>query len=82
MTSKLDLLQSALRAALGDKATITAAPGEVTVVVKAADSLASMPTLTHDKIPAFPPLPTTRNHPRSPCRSPTGNNTPFPDSTK
>jgi NADH-quinone oxidoreductase subunit C len=45
MTSKLDLLQSALRAALGDNATITAALGEVTVVVKAADYLASMQTL-------------------------------------
>jgi NADH-quinone oxidoreductase subunit C len=56
MTSKLDLLQSALRAALGDKATITAALGEVTVVVKAADYLASMQTLRDDKSLAFEQL--------------------------
>jgi NADH-quinone oxidoreductase subunit C len=56
MTSKLDLLQAALRAALGDKATITAALGEVTVVVKAADYLASMQTLRDDKSLAFEQL--------------------------
>ncbi len=48
MTTKLDVLQRALGAALGDGATITHALGEVTVVVKAADYLAAMLTLRDD----------------------------------
>ena len=45
MTTKLDLLQSSLKEALGERAVISAALGEVTVVLKAADYLASMQTL-------------------------------------
>ena len=48
MTTKLDLLQANLRTALGDDVTITAALGEVTVVVKAAHYLAAMLTLRDD----------------------------------
>ncbi|WP_426109757.1 NADH-quinone oxidoreductase subunit C [Massilia sp. PWRC2] len=48
MTTKLDLLQANLRTALGDDVTITAALGEVTVVVKAANYLAAMLTLRDD----------------------------------
>ncbi len=48
MTTKLDLLQATLRTALGDKAVISAALGEVTVVLKAADYLAAMQTLRDD----------------------------------
>ena len=48
MTTKLDTLQSALQTALGEGAVVTAALGEVTVVVKAADYLAAMLTLRDD----------------------------------
>lgn len=48
MTTKLEVLQRALAAALGDGASISAALGEVTVVVKAADYLQSMLTLRDD----------------------------------
>ena len=48
MTTKLDVLQRALAAALGDGATISTALGEVTVVVKAANYIAAMLTLRDD----------------------------------
>jgi NADH-quinone oxidoreductase subunit C len=48
MTTKLETLQSALQTALGEGAVVTAALGEVTVVVKAADYLAAMLTLRDD----------------------------------
>jgi NADH-quinone oxidoreductase subunit C len=48
MTTKLEALELALKNALGEGAAITAALGEVTVVVKAADYLASMQKLRDD----------------------------------
>jgi NADH-quinone oxidoreductase subunit C len=48
MTTKLEVLQSALATALGDGAAISTALGEVTVVVKAADYLHAMLTLRDD----------------------------------
>jgi NADH-quinone oxidoreductase subunit C len=45
MTTKIEALELALKNALGEGAAITVALGEVTVVVKAADYLASMLTL-------------------------------------
>jgi NADH-quinone oxidoreductase subunit C len=48
MTTKLEVLQSALQAALGEGAAISAALGEVTVVVKAADYAQAMLTLRDD----------------------------------
>lgn len=48
MTTKLEVLELALKNALGEGAVITAALGEVTVVVKAADYLAAMQTLRDD----------------------------------
>ena len=48
MTTKLEVLQSALAAALGEGATISTALGEVTVVVKAADYAQAMLTLRDD----------------------------------
>lgn len=48
MTTKLEVLQLALEKALGEGAAISAALGEVTVVVKAADYLRSMQTLRDD----------------------------------
>jgi len=46
MTTKLELLEAALRNALGDQLqTLTAALGEVTIVVKAADYLSAMRVL-------------------------------------
>ncbi|MGJ9417406.1 NADH-quinone oxidoreductase subunit C [Massilia sp. CMS3.1] len=48
MTTKLEVLQLALEKALGEGAAMTAALGEVTVVVKAADYLAAMQTLRDD----------------------------------
>jgi NADH-quinone oxidoreductase subunit C len=45
MTTKLEALELALKNALGEGAAITVALGEVTVVVKAADYLASMQKL-------------------------------------
>ena len=48
MTTKLEALELALKNALGEGAAMTAALGEVTVVVKAADYLAAMQTLRDD----------------------------------
>lgn len=48
MTTKLESLELALKKALGEGAAITAALGEVTVVVKAADYIQSMQTLRDD----------------------------------
>jgi NADH-quinone oxidoreductase subunit C len=48
MTTKLEALELALRNVLGEGAAISAALGEVTVVVKAADYLASMQKLRDD----------------------------------
>ncbi|MEO7495592.1 MAG: NADH-quinone oxidoreductase subunit C [Massilia sp.] len=48
MTTKLENLELALKTALGEGAAVSAALGEVTVVVKAADYLASMQTLRDD----------------------------------
>lgn len=48
MTTKLEVLQLALEKALGEGAAISAALGEVTVVVKAANYLAAMQTLRDD----------------------------------
>lgn len=42
MTTKLEALEGALRAALGERASITVALGEVTLVLKAADYLEAM----------------------------------------
>jgi NADH-quinone oxidoreductase subunit C len=56
MTTKLEVLQRALAAALGDGATISSALGEVTVVVKAADYLAAMLTLRDDPALRFEQL--------------------------
>ncbi|THC46124.1 NADH-quinone oxidoreductase subunit C [Massilia sp. Mn16-1_5] len=53
MTTKLEVLQLALEKALGEGAVITAALGEVTVVVKAADYIKSMQTLRDDPTLAF-----------------------------
>ena len=53
MTTKLEVLQLALEKALGEGAAITAALGEVTVVVKAADYIQSMQTLRDDPTLAF-----------------------------
>jgi NADH-quinone oxidoreductase subunit C len=49
MTTKLEVLELALKNALGERAAISSALGEVTVVVKAADYLAAMQTLRDDK---------------------------------
>jgi NADH-quinone oxidoreductase subunit C len=48
MTTKLEVLQLALQTALGECATVSAALGEVTVVVKAADYAQAMLTLRDD----------------------------------
>jgi NADH-quinone oxidoreductase subunit C len=56
MTTKLEVLQRALAAALGDGATISAALGEVTVVVKAADYPQAMLTLRDDPTLRFEQL--------------------------
>jgi NADH-quinone oxidoreductase subunit C len=48
MTTKLEVLELALKNALGEGAVITTALGEVTVVVKAADYLQAMQTLRDD----------------------------------
>ncbi|MBD8532488.1 MULTISPECIES: NADH-quinone oxidoreductase subunit C [unclassified Massilia] len=53
MTTKLEVLQLALEKALGEGAAISAALGEVTVVVKAADYLKAMQTLRDDPSLAF-----------------------------
>jgi NADH-quinone oxidoreductase subunit C len=48
MTTKLEVLELARKNALGERAAISSALGEVTVVVKAADYLAAMQTLRDD----------------------------------
>ena len=48
MTTKLEVLQLALEKALGEGAVISAALGEVTVVVKSADYIQAMQTLRDD----------------------------------
>ncbi|HEV7815052.1 MAG TPA: NADH-quinone oxidoreductase subunit C [Janthinobacterium sp.] len=48
MTTKLEALQSALAGALGERAVLTSALGEVSIVVKADDYLAAMLTLRDD----------------------------------
>ncbi|MEC5159331.1 NADH-quinone oxidoreductase subunit C [Janthinobacterium sp. CG_23.3] len=48
MTTKLEALEIALRAALGERASITVALGEVTLVLKSADYLEAMQTLRDD----------------------------------
>ena len=53
MTTKLEVLQLALAKALGEGAAISAALGEVTVVVKAADYAQAMQTLRDDPTLAF-----------------------------
>jgi NADH-quinone oxidoreductase subunit C len=53
MTTKLEVLQLALQKALGEGASISAALGEVTVVVKAADYIGAMQTLRDDPTLAF-----------------------------
>ena len=53
MTTKLEVLQLALQKALGEGAAISAALGEVTVVVKAADYIGAMQTLRDDPTLAF-----------------------------
>jgi len=53
MTTKLETLQLALQTALGEGAVISAALGEVTVVVKAADYLRSMTALRDTPALAF-----------------------------
>ena len=53
MTTKLEVLQLALEKALGEGAAISAALGEVTVVVKAADYIKTMQTLRDDPSLAF-----------------------------
>jgi NADH-quinone oxidoreductase subunit C len=56
MTTKLETLQSALQTALGEGAVVTAALGEVTVVVKASAYLAAMQTLRDDPTLKFEQL--------------------------
>ena len=53
MTTKLEVLQLALQKALGEGAAISAALGEVTVVVKSADYIGAMQTLRDDPTLAF-----------------------------
>jgi len=53
MTTKLETLQLALQTALGEGAAISAALGEVTVVVKAADYIRSMTALRDTRALAF-----------------------------
>ncbi|MGJ7914282.1 NADH-quinone oxidoreductase subunit C [Massilia sp. LXY-6] len=48
MTTKLEVLELALKNALGERAAISSALGEVTVVVKAADYLSAMQALRDD----------------------------------
>jgi NADH-quinone oxidoreductase subunit C len=56
MTTKLEVLELALKKALGEGAVVTTALGEVTVVVKAADYLAAMQTLRDDPALRFDEL--------------------------
>jgi NADH-quinone oxidoreductase subunit C len=53
MTTKLEVLELALKNALGERAAISTALGEVTVVVKSADYLAAMQALRDDPQLAF-----------------------------
>lgn len=53
MTTKLETLELALKNALGEGAAISAALGEVTVVVKATDYIKTMTTLRDDRTLAF-----------------------------
>ena len=53
MTTKLEVLELALKNALGERAAISSALGEVTVVVKSADYLAAMQTLRDEPTLAF-----------------------------
>ncbi|MGI4719278.1 MAG: NADH-quinone oxidoreductase subunit C, partial [Janthinobacterium lividum] len=53
MTTKLESLELALKKALGEGAAVTAALGEVTVVVKAADYIKTMQALRDDPTLAF-----------------------------
>ncbi|WP_208277748.1 NADH-quinone oxidoreductase subunit C [Massilia oculi] len=53
MTTKLETLELALKNALGEGAAISAALGEVTVVVKATDYIKTMATLRDDRSLAF-----------------------------
>ena len=53
MTTKLETLELALKNALGEGVAISAALGEVTVVVKAADYIKTMQTLRDDRTLAF-----------------------------
>jgi NADH-quinone oxidoreductase subunit C len=48
MTTKLEALEAALRTALGERASITVALGEVTLVLKSADYLDAMQVLRDD----------------------------------
>jgi NADH-quinone oxidoreductase subunit C len=48
MTTKLEVLQLAVEKALGEGASISAALGEVSVVVKATDYIQAMQTLRDD----------------------------------
>ena len=48
MTTKLEALETALRSALGERASITVALGEVTLVLKSADYLEAMQVLRDD----------------------------------
>jgi NADH-quinone oxidoreductase subunit C len=56
MTTKLEVLELALKNALGEGASISVALGEVTVVVKAADYLQSMQALRDDPALRFEEL--------------------------
>lgn len=56
MTTKLEALELALKNALGERAAISSALGETTVVVKAADYLAAMKTLRDDPTLRFEEL--------------------------
>lgn len=53
MTTKLETLELALKNALGEGVAISAALGEVTVVVKASDYIKAMTTLRDDRTLAF-----------------------------
>jgi NADH-quinone oxidoreductase subunit C len=56
MTTKIEVLQQTLQAALGERALVSEALGEVTVVVKAADYLAAMLTLRDEPALKFEQL--------------------------
>ena len=56
MTTKLETLQAAIATALGERAVVTEALGEVTVVLKAADYFAAMTTLRDDPTLRFEQL--------------------------